>query len=167
MELWTLGKSINPGACDSALKIAAESHTFIWLQGDFQFGKTSLFRRHASWLSEGWFAVYADMAMFDRSTEIRFRRDFFAELDEATKQWRHEAPARTQFDWRILRDLLVQRKIAFLVDEIGSCKSTMIAETIRGFHSLADWAPRHMKLVVSFEIVTDGRYALDSASIPW
>jgi hypothetical protein len=143
-------KSYIPRVCDGELKKAAESHNFIWLQGDFQFGKTSLLRRHNSWLAGDWFAVYIDVVICDRSSDIRFRRDFFAEINEATKQWRHEGPIRVQSGWRVLRALLAQRKIAFFLDEIGACKDKQIKDLIEGFHTLADWALGRIKLVVSF-----------------
>lgn len=143
-------KSYIPRSCDDELNEAAESAAFIWLQGDFQFGKTSLLRRHGSWLPLNWTGVYADTQLLDGTTDTRFRRDFFAEVKKATNQWEPGAYVKTQFDWRVLRDLSEQRKIAFLVDEIGRCSEKMVVELLHGFHALADWAPGNIKVVVSF-----------------
>jgi hypothetical protein len=133
-------KSYVPRNCDGELKRAAESHTFIWLQGGFQFGKTSLLNRHGSWLGADWAAVYVDLQGCERSTDAKFRRHFFTEIEEVLG---------TKCDWQALKTPLRQRRIAFLLDEFGACKPTQILEMLEHFHSLAEKAPGHLKLVVS------------------
>ncbi len=126
---------------DHELKLAAASHAFIWLQGDFQFGKTSLLNRHASWLGGDWVVVSIALQLCDRSTDARFRRDFFAEMVDTLGN---------QSSWLTLRIPIQQRKTAFLLDELGACSDSQIAELLERFHRLSEIARGNLKLIVSF-----------------
>jgi hypothetical protein len=126
--------------CDIELKKAAETQTFIWLQGDFQFGKTSLLNRHDTWLGAEWVAVYVDLQGCQRSTDSKFRRHFFAEIEEVLGM---------RVDWQALKAPLRQRRIAFLLDEFGACRPSQILEILEHFYSLAERASGHLKLIVS------------------
>lgn len=143
-------KSYVTRASDCELRKAVEHHDFIWLQGDFQMGKSSLLRRHNSWLGGEWIAVCPDLELCNRATNDRFWSDFFAEIDEATGEWQHNTSAKARFDWRALRVLVQEHRVAFLLDEIGTCRNHQIKQLIESIYSLAEKAPGHVKLVVSF-----------------
>lgn len=136
--------------CEAELRKAIEANDFVWLRGSFQFGKTSLLRRHASWLGAGWVPLRPDLELFNHSTDERFLRDFFDEIDEATREWRHTAPARRRFDWLALKVFVQSRKVVFLLDEIGTCRYTQVKLVIENLYSIAEKAPGNVKLVVCF-----------------
>jgi hypothetical protein len=48
-----------------------------------------------------------------------------------------------------LKRPLKDRKIAFLLDELGACKASQVLEIVECFHSLAERAPGNLKLVVT------------------
>ncbi len=133
-------KSYIARTSDNRIKSIAKSHSFIWVQGDFQYGKTSLLIRNKYWLGRGWDAIYVDLQLCDRSSDSRFRRDLFAEIGEEVGM---------QLGWREFRDLLKRQKIAIILDELGSCRNGQIVEVLECFHSLAERAPGNLKLIVS------------------
>lgn len=127
-------------SCDNDLCRAVRTHTFIWLQGDFQYGKTSLLNRHSIWLGKEWKAVYVDIQGCQRSNDKKFREHFFEEIGDNFE---------TKINWRSLKELLRKYKIAFILDEFGSGKSTQTLEMLEHFQSLARAVPDHLRLIVS------------------
>lgn len=138
-----------PRASDEQLRAAAASSPFVWLRGDFQSGKTSLLYRHKAWLPEGWHAVHADMEILDKTAKRSFAHDFYAEVAESTGARMH-AGSGTAFNWRTVRRLLDELRIAFLVDEPGACTNAQVRWLIEGFGSLSQAAPTRVKVVMSY-----------------
>jgi|GEM_PF-2346795 len=134
-------KSYIDRRCDLELKRDANIHSFIWLKGDFQFGKTSLLNRHSFWLGSEWQPIFIDLQGCQRASDSRFREDFFSEIAEVIG---------TKCDWQRLKNSIRKRKIAFLLDEFGSGKPSQLLEMLEHFHSLAAAAPNNMKIVVSY-----------------
>jgi pimeloyl-ACP methyl ester carboxylesterase len=143
-------KSYITRGIDRQIQSAIQNHNFIWLQGDFQTGKSSLLRRHPVWLGGQWHCVSPDLELCDRSTEEKFWRDFFAEIKEANERWQSSAELGADCDWRSLKFLLQSHKIAFLLDEIGTCKQPQIRQIFENLFSLSEKLPGNIKLIVGY-----------------
>lgn len=135
---------------DSELRTAVERCDFVWIHGDFQYGKTSLLHRHRSWLSQDWTVASPDLALCNTMTDRAFWRDFFAELGEALAGRNREPCPQVCVDWRSLRLLLCQSRIAFLLDEIGSCKPNQVRQLVEKINALSETQPGKVKLVICY-----------------
>jgi hypothetical protein len=127
-------------SCDTEIVDAAASHVFIWVQGGFQLGKTSLLNRHRAWLGQEWRTAQLDSQLLTRTNGDRFHREIFAEVRQRTG---------LDCNWRNLQWLLQQHKIAFLFDDLGACTKPQITDLIERFHSVAEKVPGTMRLVVA------------------
>jgi hypothetical protein len=132
---------------DRSLQETVQSQGFVWVKGDFQSGKTSLLYRHQVWLPSDWFAVYADMGMLDRTTRSNFIRDYCDEIAEAIGM----RPHTRAFNWRAVRRVLGEHRLAFLVDELGACTNPQIKWLVEAFGSLSQSVPGRVKVVVALK----------------
>ena len=134
---------------DTKLKAAARDHDFIWVRGEHQFGKSTLLESHNKWLGDTWSVVQVDLMACVRTNDEVCRLGLFKLIKKAISEW-HPCSFAYGLEWQELREIAKQRRLAFLIDEVGACHNTTLKELIEGFHGLLDACPERVKVIASF-----------------
>ena len=127
---------------DKQLEMLLHSHKFIYVQGEFCSGKSSLLIRVPCILSEDWNVFRPRLDLYNNGNKNTVERSFFAELHSKNDIIK---------DWISLSKFLDGAKLVFLIDEIGSCSNNMAAMLIKKLYSLAESAPfDNIRIVLTF-----------------
>lgn len=137
-----LSKSYIERESDRELPSLIFKHNFIFIQGMYQFGKSSLLLQHPNWLPSDWRIVFPSLEMCNGENREQFVKDFFDELSETLNV--------NIFNWRTIRSLLEVQKVAFLIDEIGSCENHVAKMLIERLYALYETSPNNVRIVLTF-----------------
>jgi nucleoside phosphorylase len=125
---------------DRHLEKLLNKHSLIWIQGDFQSGKSSLLACIPSFLSVDWKIFRPQIEFFLPIRVDNFDKKLFKELRKVDNNI---------MDWSSLRDYLTKSKLVFLIDEIGILPSRVAAIFFTKLYILAKQFPNNIRVVMT------------------
>jgi hypothetical protein len=135
-------------SCDIGLRSLATSKSFVWVQGGYQMGKSSLLVRHADWVPEGW---HISKPSLELCSKDEFWRSFFVEIRRTILPKADQREFNPADKWPGLRDLALRMPIALILDEIGICDGSNGRQLLRALLAIKEAAPAHFSCIAAFK----------------
>lgn len=132
---------------DKQLEKVLHNNRFIWIQGDWQSGKSSLLACATNFLPVSWKKFQPDVEYYPPVRVDTFDKKFFNELTKVDSDLK---------DWRSLHKFLEESKLAFLIDEVGILPRKVAAMFFRKLYKLAISAPpNNIRIVMASKVSVD------------
>jgi hypothetical protein len=127
---------------DIDLEALLKNNSFICLQGDFGYGKSSLLMRVPDMLPHGWEPIEQKFDLQKTGGMDSIEKAFFERLKKVDIKLQ---------DWVSVGEYLKRNKLIFLIDEIIFCSDQIAAKFIRKIYALVEDAPSdHVRVILTF-----------------
>lgn len=140
-EISSDDKSYIQRESDKQLKMLLSSHSFIFVQGDFESGKSSLLGSIPRILPKEWKSFRPKIEFFPTKDVDSFEKEIFKQLKKIDGTLR---------DWTSVHEFVRESKLAFLIDEIGILSNEVAAMFITRLHAIVMYASSdHVRVVIT------------------